>query len=74
MDTKELMEEIRDIYLDPVELHCRFEESIDEDGLHVWREYESSKKQDLLVEQVILRFQKAVVEDTYKKVMGMLDR
>jgi len=74
MDTKEVMEEIRDIYLDPCELDVRIEESRDEDGVHAWKEFESSALQDALVEQVILKFQKAILEDAHKRIMGILDR
>ena len=67
IDTTPYMEEIREIYLDPCELHADFEEWDDEGRRGVSVEYESTKLQDIKVEKVLLRFADEVLTTLQKR-------
>ena len=72
VDYREIMEEIREIYIDPDELDIRIEEDRDEDGVHLWKEVESSKKQDLQVIKVLADFHLKIIDIIHAKIIKKL--
>ena len=77
IDYTAIMEEIREIYIDPEEVYMNFQEDIDEDGHHVWKELESTEKQDRQVVELLKKLFDPYVqalEDTQKKIQEMIDR